>query len=110
MHLVQILLPTYGPAGERLDDSLFTVVRRELTDRFGGVTAYVRAPATGLWQREDGRIERDEIIMVEVMVDQLDRRWWAAYTHDLEQRFRQEKIVSRAIAITPLEDQPDETA
>lgn len=102
MHLVQVLLPLYDNDGHRFQDDAFARVRRELTAQFGGVTAYARAPATGLWQREDGRVDRDEMVMFEVMVDPLDRTWWKRYREDLEQRFRQDAIVARALPVASL--------
>ena len=36
------------------------------------------------------------------MTDTLDRPWWEAYGHRLEQSFAQEEIVIRAVAITRL--------
>jgi hypothetical protein len=102
VHLVQVLLPVVDNDGRQFGDEMFADVRRELTSRFGGVTAYVRSPATGLWCRDDGAIDRDEMVMIEVMVDHLDATWWAEYRGQLERRFRQETIVARAIAITSL--------
>jgi hypothetical protein len=43
-------------------------------------------------------VARDEMVMVEVMVDALDRPWWRGYRHELEQRFRQSELVVRALA------------
>jgi hypothetical protein len=99
MHLVQILLPMFTNDGDRIDPAKLAEVRRELTDRFGGVTAYQRAPATGLWRSPDGDVDRDDMIMVEVVVETLDRAWWAAYRRDLERRFDQEAIHARAVAV-----------
>jgi hypothetical protein len=101
-HVVQLLLPLYDNDGRSIDEAHFAEIRRELTGRFGGVTAYVRSPATGLWKRDDGRVDHDEMLMFEVMVDVLDTEWWATYRAELERRFRQETIVARAIAIQPL--------
>jgi len=64
-------------------------------DRFGGLTAYNRAPAQGLWN-DDGGVERDEIVVYEVMADDLDPAWWAAYRTGLAQRFDQKELVVRA--------------
>jgi len=36
------------------------------------------------------------------MVAELDRGWWAAYRGELEQRFRQDEVVVRALAIERL--------
>jgi hypothetical protein len=65
------------------------------------VTAYTRAPAQGLWQ-DGSRVERDEVLLYEVMVDELDRDWWAAYRKELEGKFRQQELVVRAHAIERL--------
>jgi hypothetical protein len=102
MHLVQILLPVYDNDGRRFGDERFSEIRRELTGRFGGVTADLRSPATGLWQRDDGTIDRDQMVMVEVMVDRLDRSWWAGYRAQLERTFQQDAIVARAIVVESL--------
>jgi hypothetical protein len=98
-HLVQILLPIRARDGSPLPNEMFTRVRAELTEKFGGVTAYSRSPATGLWKRDDAAIERDQVIMVEVVVDVFDREWWAAYREQLEQRFGQEEVHARALAM-----------
>lgn len=101
-HLVQLLLPVVDNDGQPYDPGHFGAVRRELTDKFGGVTAYSRAPATGLWKRDDRTIERDDVMMVEVVVDSIDREWWRAYRAGLERRFRQDAILMRAFAIDVL--------
>ena len=98
MHLVQLLLPLYDKAGQRFPDAPFVQVMDELTDRYGGVTAYSRAPAEGAWRESAGAVEKDEVVMFEVMVDHLDRDWWSRYRVTLEQRFAQEELVVRATA------------
>lgn len=99
MHLVQILLPLYAPDGDRLPQELFGAVREELVARFGGLTAYTRAPANGLWVEEESEaVAHDDIVVYEVMVDRLDRAWWARYRQGLAQRFRQQELVVRAQA------------
>jgi hypothetical protein len=72
-------------------------VRAELADAFGGVTAYQRAPVTGLWQDPGESVQRDELVLFEVMVDTLDRRWWKDYAAGLARRFRQEEVLVRAL-------------
>jgi hypothetical protein len=98
-YLVQILLPQYDARGEPIDQELFAATRRELIERFGGLTAYVRAPASGAWKEDDGRILRDDILIFEAMVDDLDREWWARYRRRLEERFRQQTVIARAMPI-----------
>ena len=99
---MQILLPLYDAAGHRFDAALYDRVASELTARFGGVTAYARAPATGVWEPQPGRTTRDEIVVYEVMADELERGWWAAYRRRLEARFAQDEVVVRAHTIERL--------
>jgi hypothetical protein len=98
-HLIQILLPIHARDGTAMPGDMFARVRSELTERFGGVTAYSRSPATGLWKKDDEAIERDQVIMVEVVVDVFDRDWWAGYREQLETRFGQEEVHARALAM-----------
>ncbi|CAN5721664.1 hypothetical protein BH24ACI4_BH24ACI4_01790 [soil metagenome] len=63
---------------------------------FGGLTAHLRAPARGLWKADDGSVARDDVAILEVMGEGLDRAWWAEYRRTLERRFRQEVMVVRA--------------
>src|SRR5687768_389610 len=100
--LVQILLPVYDAAGERFAQSMYDEVARELTQGFGGLTAYVRAPAKGLWEERPGETHRDDIVIYEVMVEALDAEWWRHYRGDLEKRFRQDELVVRAQEIRRL--------
>lgn len=95
MHLVEILLPLYDNEGRRFESSEYDRVRDELIADFGGVTAFRRAPAEGVWA-EAGEVSRDRIVIFEVMADALDRAWWRAYRERLERRFRQDEIVVRA--------------
>jgi hypothetical protein len=97
--LIQILLPTHHQDGSPVEVEEFARVRTELTERFGGVTAYSRSPATGLWKRAEDEIERDQVIMVEVVVEEFDPRWWEQYRQELERRFGQELIHARALAM-----------
>ena len=99
MHLVQILLPLADNDGAPFAPSEYEDVRKTLTERFGGVTAYVRAPAEGHWKEGEGSTARDEIVIYEVMVESLDRPWWAEFRERLRERFRQEELVVRATAL-----------
>ena len=98
-YLIQILLPRVGTNREPIDDSRFAETRQELVDRFGGVTAYLRAPAQGAWTAPDGRVERDEVVMVEVLSDDFDRAWWRSFSVTLATRFQQESVHVRALSV-----------
>ena len=95
--LVQILLPRHSGATDDVPDSAFAQTRSELVERFDGVTAYLRSPAQGAWTAPDGRVERDDVVMVEVVTETFDRAWWRAYAVTLAGRFQQEAIHIRAL-------------
>jgi hypothetical protein len=102
MYLVQLLLPLSDNEGRPFAAQLYRRVRDELTDRFGGLTAFTRAPAQGLWQDRPGDTVRDEIVVYEVMVERLDYAWWRSYRTELERSFRQDELVIRAQAVERL--------
>ena len=103
MVLIQLLLPTSGAT--RADGRApLAETRRELADRFSGLTAYVRSPATGLWTAPDGHTEQDDVVMVEVVTESFDRSWWRTYTATLAQRFGQERIHVRAVPVDMLDE------
>ena len=93
--LVQILLPLFDNDGKSFERSVYDGLREELTRRFGGLTAYTRAPAVGLWQSAQGEA-RDDIVIFEVMVEELDALWWRCLRTRLEGAFRQDRIIVRA--------------
>jgi hypothetical protein len=97
MVLIQLLLPT-GASGDPAMTAL-AKTRRELVDRFKGVTAYVRAPAKGLWTAPDGHTEADDVVMVEVVTEAFDRAWWRTYRATLAERFAQDTIHVRALPV-----------
>ena len=96
MHLVQILLPLYDNAGRPLSRELYSALARDLTARFGGLTAHTRAPAEGLWREGRAETVRDDIVIYEVMTDAVDEGWWRAFRARLERDFRQDAVVIRA--------------
>src|SRR4051812_20184707 len=101
MHLIQLLLPLKDQDGKPFPRSTYRRIREELTERFGGLTAYSRAPAEGVWDAGD-EVAHDDIVVYEVMVDALDRAWWAEYRAKLEDAFDQDELVVRAESIERL--------
>lgn len=101
MHLVQILLPLTDNTGRKFDGADYGRVRFELSERFGGITSFTRAPAEGMW-KEGGHTAHDDIVVFEIMARELDHPWWEQYRAVLEQRFRQETIVVRALKVEML--------
>jgi hypothetical protein len=100
MFIVEIFLPLHDNDGQPFASDLFSAVRAELAQRFGGVTAFVRSPAIGIWKDDAGRPRRDEIVIFEVMTDTIDESWWRGYRAHLESTFRQDEVVIRATAST----------
>jgi hypothetical protein len=83
------------PAFTRED---FDRIKEELAGSCEGVTAYLQAPAEGLW-RQGAESDSDDIVIFEVMTEKVDLADWGERRIDLERRFRQEKIVIRYMPI-----------
>jgi hypothetical protein len=102
MFLIQLLLPLYDNRGEAFSKVYFDDVRNALTERFGGVTAFLQSPALGLWKESQDKVSRDEVVMFEVMASELDEEWWKEYRSSLEARFKQQELVVRGLAVIKL--------
>lgn len=74
---------------------MFDLLQRGLTVKFGGVTAFTRAPAKGRWKKGE-REEQDDILIIEVMTPNLDAAWWRDLRAQLEVVMRQQRILLRA--------------
>jgi hypothetical protein len=97
MHLIQILLPLYEKSGRKVSRALLRSTAKQLADEFGGLTAYARAPAEGLWRRRGAKLDRDDVVVYEVMAQKVDLGFWSARRGKLEKEFVQDAIVVRAI-------------
>jgi hypothetical protein len=95
-----MFIPATSQAGIDVAD-LIDAIQREMTERFGGATAYVNSPAEGLWSN-GAKQEEDKIIVIEVMVDDLDRTWWHEYRRTLEKLLKQEELLVRALPVETL--------
>jgi hypothetical protein len=98
MHLFQILLPRADNAGQPFAREDFDRVKEELARRFKGVTAYLQAPAEGLW-RQGADSNRDDIVIFEVMTEEVNLAERHERRAELERRFRQEKVIIRYMAM-----------
>jgi hypothetical protein len=72
MFVIEVFLPLDTGPGVAVDVDVVEGIVRGLADRFGGATAFTREPASGLWKRET-TIERDRIIVIEVMVRDVEQ-------------------------------------
>lgn len=97
MQTVEVFLPLDTGSCVPIDPGVIEGLIGGLADRFGGATAFTRAPAEGLW-KETGSIEKDRIVIIEVMVDELNEAWWKTYRSRLEAEFDQDEVMIR---VTP---------
>jgi len=96
--VVEIFLPLRDNRGRPFPDALYEQEKAQLVARFGGVTAYSRAPAQGLWAR-DGETRVDTLVILEVVTERVDAAWWRDYRRVLEATFVQEAILVRATQV-----------
>ena len=98
MHVIELFLPLGRKDGTPQPRAIFGRLRAELVGRFGGLTAYSRAPAEGLWEDAGGEVERDAVVVFEVVAETLDRAWWRELRARLEQELEQDELLIRATA------------
>ena len=77
MHLVRFYLPVRDNTGAAFPAQMLADVSSELSGRFGGVTAHLLSPASGLW-RDGGDIHADAedanmYAAIDALADKLDR-------------------------------------
>lgn len=99
MYLIEIFIPLADNEGSLFPREQHEAVERTLTEKFGGVTAYPRAPASGRWKGSDAEEQHDDLIVYEVMSDGLDESWWQNYRSELEEAFRQERVLIRSQSV-----------
>lgn len=97
MNLIEVFLPLDKGSGAPVNAERIEAIVKELADRFGGATAFTREPADGLWKRS-AVVERDRIVIVEVMVSEVDGAWWHSLRRRLEEEFEQQEILIRVTA------------
>ena len=101
MKLVQLLLPLNDNSGKKFPKIFFREIKEELTKEFSGVTAFSQSPAEGVW-KDSGDVQKDQIIIYEVMAAEFDQKWWRDFTAKLEAKLKQEKIVLRWFDVSTL--------
>jgi hypothetical protein len=95
MQLVEVFLPLETKRGQSIGPEVIENIVGRLADRFGGATAFTRAPADGLW-KQGAIIQKDRIVIVEVLVEELDQAWWKDYRARLEIELEQDEVLIRA--------------
>ncbi|MDB5258017.1 MAG: hypothetical protein JWM14_2712 [Chitinophagaceae bacterium] len=101
MQLIQILLPLYDQDGKPFHGLLYDRVKKELTQTFGGLTAYTRSPASGTW-KDGGKIVKEDIYVYEVMTSEINKEFWKVFKSKWQKIFQQEELIIRTLDITLL--------
>ena len=95
MQLVQVFVPViWKDDPTRFATEVATVVQ-ELTERFGGATSFLSDRAEVIWKNDDGRIEHDAVVIIEVQVGEVSVPWWTAFQARLGRRVGQDEILVR---------------
>jgi len=92
MRLVRFYLPLRDNAGEAFPAEMFRAIETELSGRFGGVTAHLESPASGLW-RHGGEMHADDVVIFEGLSSEAERDWWSTYRDRLARDFRQKAVL-----------------
>ncbi|WP_230145299.1 MULTISPECIES: inorganic diphosphatase [unclassified Pedobacter] len=93
--LIQLFLPfTDLPSA----DTRLKTLEQLLIKKFGGLSIYAHQPVLGKWQ-DQTRLEKDKMIVFEVMVALFDKEFWKAIKSKLEKQFHQKEILIRVFDI-----------
>jgi hypothetical protein len=102
MFVVELFIPLEKPDGTPTPPETLERIKSELTERFGGVTAFLQSPAEGAWKPKSRAIIHDRVAIFEVMVRDVDTVWWRGYRQQLEAELEQEQILARLYQVTVL--------
>lgn len=97
--LLQMLLPLYDNRGHAFSPKFYSAVKKKLAEKFGGVTMYAQAPASGLWKETADKLVKDQVVVYEVMTSAIDALFWKDYKEHLQKQFRQAELVIRGLDI-----------
>jgi ketopantoate reductase len=96
MNLIQIFVPAMEGRDVHARQK-YTAIRDVLIEKFGGLTEYDKAPASGFWEKNASEaVMHDQMIIYEVQCDELDTAWWRQFRLKLEQTFEQDEVLIRS--------------
>ena len=100
MYLIELFLPLADNNNQAFESEYFEEVQQHLTEKFGGLTAFTRNPAEGLWkQGKSSKVHHDNIIIFEVFASTLDKPWWKRYKEELKTTFQQKDLIIKVVKI-----------
>ncbi|WP_449437091.1 hypothetical protein [Pedobacter steynii] len=97
--LVELFLPLRDDDGEVFPEKLYAGIREELMAKFGGLTEYSRSPVKGFWKPDQGKEEKDELLVFEVMCAEIEPEFWDKLKLRLLKIFKQDSLVIRSSKI-----------
>lgn len=102
MKCIELFIPLFNKNGKAFAKKKYKWLRVLLTDKFGGLTIYARAPAEGFWQEKAERTVNDKMIIYEVLVPAIDKVFWQELKLNLLKKFAQDEILIRVTDISLL--------
>jgi mRNA-degrading endonuclease YafQ of YafQ-DinJ toxin-antitoxin module len=100
MYLIELLLPLTNNKDKPFKTKYFEQVQHHLTEKFGGLTAFTRNPAEGVWKQDkSSKPTEDEIIIFEVLTPRFSKKWWQDYKEELKTTFQQKDIIIKVMKI-----------
>ena len=93
MKLIQIFLPLYDNSGRRFAARMYSTERDALVERL-----VASRPICVRQRKVCGRTKErpHDMVILEMMVRRVDRKWWNDHRHKLERRFKQKELVVRS--------------
>lgn len=98
----EIFIPLQDQDGKDFPEKYYNALRKLLLEKFGGVTVYHRSPVTGIWDSSDSGVDKDKLVIFEVMAVTGDDEFWNKLKRDLEKQFQQSEILIRSARINTL--------
>lgn len=100
--LFEIFLPLRDNSGNAFPKRHFEKLRNLLVKKFGGVTLYHRTPVRGVWDGPQSGVDRDDMIIYEVMASCGEEVFWRGLKEDLKKAFRQQELLIRSTTVNVL--------
>jgi inorganic pyrophosphatase len=97
--LIQLFLPVVDRDGRPFPKKFFDQVKKKLAEKFDGLSVYTNSVADGYWKNDTNSIEKDQLLVYEVMANKIDLNYWAKLKASLEKQFKQELVVVRCLSM-----------
>lgn len=92
---IEVFIPLHDQDGIPFPGYLYQHICKQIIKDFGGVTAYTRAPAIGIWEDREHQEVKDDIVIFEIMVSEIDYSYWRQFKKKLVVQFGQKELIIR---------------